>query len=75
MATNEIVGALKNTLDEQDRSKFDRLMFGDEEGAIPWMAGYKLGYYMVSNYMKKFNLSDFNDLLSASPEAIYQNSY
>lgn len=36
-------------LDEQDRSKFDRLMFGDEEGAIPWTAGYKLGYYMVSN--------------------------
>lgn len=66
--------ALKNSLDEQDRSKFDRLMFGDEEGAIPWTAGYKLGYYMVSNYMKKFNLSDFNDLLTTAPEAIYQNS-
>ena len=38
------------------------------------MAGYKLGYYMVSNNMKKFKLSDFNDLLTAAPEVIYQNS-
>lgn len=66
---------VKNPLDEQDRSKFDRLMLGDEEDSIPWTAGYTLGYYMVSNYMKKFNWSDFNDLLTAAaPETIYQNS-
>lgn len=66
--------ALKHALNEQDRNQFDKFMFGNEEEYIPWTAGYKVGYYLVSKYMAKLELTDFNDLLTAVPEVIFNTT-
>ncbi len=67
--------ALKNALDEQDQSRFDKYMFGSEEENIPWAAGYKVGYHCVSLYMTKLGSADFNALLNTVPDNIFSNAF
>ena len=51
-----------------------KYMFGDEDGGIPWCAGYAVGYRIVQKYLLRHPEVGFSELLEKQPADILAES-